>query len=99
VGIHLSNFTVVGVGNIEIAGRIEGQTRRICQRSAGGQSAVAAATAQAIAGDHGDDAIGRHLEHHGESAGGKVDVALAVKGDVVRAHQLGGGGELAAARK
>src|ERR1017187_10229087 len=63
------------------------------QRSADGQAAIAAATAQAIAGDHGNYAGGRRdFENHGKSGVGKVDVALAVEGDTVRDYQLGGGG-------
>ena len=99
VRIHLADITGVALRYIEIARRIERQTRRIPQRRADGQSAIASAVAQAVAGHYGDDAVGRDLEHHGKSTVGEIDVALSVDSDVVRIDKMGGCGGFAGVRK
>src|SRR5579871_1561826 len=72
---------VVGVGNVEVAGGIQGDADGGVERCAGGRSAIAGETGESVTGDDGENPVRRHARHQVAIRVGQIDVSSRVDGN------------------
>src|SRR5581483_11973860 len=90
-GSHFPDDVIAEIGDVQIAGGIDGEADGSVQLRVGGGAAVARVSDAAAAGDCRDGAAG-DFAHAGGQRVGDVDVAGAIDGETFRGIQLGAGG-------
>jgi hypothetical protein len=93
----LADALVLRIGDVEIAGAVHSEPRRIRELRVYRQSAIAVKSGQAGAGDGNDPAVGRHLANAVAVEFGYVEIARGIHSDVARRIQLRVSGQPAVA--
>ena len=89
--VHLANDVIAGVGDEEITQRVDRNAKRTIQGRGRGSAAVAGVARRTIAGDGGDDPVGRDFANHIVTRIGDEHIPLGVDSDapgVVQSSQV-----------
>src|SRR5262249_7439704 len=81
IGREFADDRILPVGDIEIAGAIEGQTRGTTERSECAGASITGARGDSVSRDHVEGAIRGEAHHHVVIRIGYIDLALAVDGE------------------
>ena len=99
-GVDLADAVVAGVGEVEVAGGVEGEGGGEIELGGGGEGVVAGEAGDAGAGDGGDDAGGEVEFADAVVVGvGDVEIVRGVEGQALGGVECGGGGGAASPEK